>query len=285
VTCAQEKLAPRAPWPPTEEKKPEPVQLADKWRRTSFGAYLAPKSGYASDDGGVDIIFHFHMGQQAEKEWREVSPNAVIVACQYGMGSAPYEHAFSDPARFGRMIDEVLRDLAQEHGLKQPVHARRVTLLAWSAGFGSVGQILKQGYYDQIDTVVLLDGIHGVYTHQKTVDPRSIEHWVRFARDATLGKKAMIITHSSIIPPDYPSSTETADALCDTLGIARAKVAEKEPDGMTLIERADLGDLHMRGFAGTDKKDHVDNLHLLDDVMLSFVVPRWTKLDEQAGRR
>jgi hypothetical protein len=255
------------------------VELGPSWRGTGFGAYLAPQSGYVTEDGGVDIIFHFHAAQLAEKEWRAVSPNAIIVSCAYGMGSAPYTQAFTDPARFGRMVDEVLRALAKSDGIDKPLHARRITLLAWSAGFGSVAKILQQGYYDRIDTVVLLDGIHGVYTRSKAVDPHSIEHWARFARDAASGKKAMVITHSSIIPPDYPSSTETADALCDALGVERTKLYEKEPNGMTLIERADSGDLHMRGYAGTDKKDHIDNLRLLDEVMSEFVMPRWAKLD------
>jgi hypothetical protein len=41
---------------------------------------------------------------------------------------------------------------------------------------------------------------------------------------------------------------------------------------------ADSGGLHVRGFRGSGPRDHMDQVHLLGDVMRTFVAPRWTRM-------
>ncbi len=79
-----------------------------RWRGLSFGTYLSPKSGFVADDGGVDVVFHFHAGQMAERQMKESGVNAVFVSCGYGIGSGAYSDALANPARFGRMLDELV---------------------------------------------------------------------------------------------------------------------------------------------------------------------------------
>src|SRR5262249_40868146 len=94
--------------------------------------------------------------------------------------------------------------------------------------------------------------------------------------DAAAGKKTMVITHSSIIPPDYASSTEASEALCDAVGVPVEPVTEtKNERGMTPYHRADRGNLHMRGFRGRGPRDHFAHLYLIGEMLASWVVPRW----------
>src|SRR4051812_32898190 len=52
----------------------------DRWRGLSFGTYLAPKDDFVTADGGVDVVFHFHAGQMAERQLKESGVNAVFVS-------------------------------------------------------------------------------------------------------------------------------------------------------------------------------------------------------------
>jgi len=266
----------------------------DSWRSTSFGSYLAPQITAADEDGGVDLIFHFHAGQMAEKDWRAANENAVIVSATFGMGTSAYADAFADPMRFERMVNEVLSDLSRRSG--RALHPRRVSLFAWSAGFAAVSRILSvPKFYSMVDTVVLLDGLHSNYIDPKIkkssqgvaqVDVRGLSNFIRFAADAKRGAKEMVLTHSSIRTPDYANSTEANQALLGQVGVP---VVPTTPPlsvygEMKEIERADAGNLHMRGFSGTTAHDHINHLHLIDDVIREFCAPRWREQERTAQK-
>lgn len=260
-------------------------------------AYLAPKSasgerGFVGDDGGVDVVFQFHAGMMADRELRESAVNGVIVSCGYGVGSGPYASAFADPNRFGQMVGQLTRTLEKETGRKG-IHLRRLALVSWSAGFAAVGKILRaKRWYDATDTVVLLDSLHapyagpGPHTAAEGEDHVAIDRldvFVRFAEDAARGKKTMVMTHSSIVPPDYASSTEAARALLAAIAVPAEDAADDERTttsrGMKLMYKAEAGDLHVRGFRGQGARDHFDHLHLIGDALRSWLVPRWKQQD------
>jgi hypothetical protein len=264
----------------------------DKWRGLSFGTYLAPKADFIAADGGVDVVFHFHAGQMAERQMKESGVNAVFVSCGYGIGSGAYADALANPARFGRMLDELVKNLETQTG-KSGVHVRRLALASWSAGFAAVSKILAvDRYYAMVDTVILNDSLHSQYKdpNPKTasqgadrVDVRMMRAFVRFAKDAAAGKKTMAITHSSIVPPDYASSSEATQALLTAIEVPStvldvdAQVAAPSWRSMTLWKRADTGNLHVRGFRGRGPKDHFEHLYLIGEVLRSWVAPRWKR--------
>jgi hypothetical protein len=266
------------------------VAAWDGWRGLSFGTYLAPKADFVADDGGVDVVFHFHAGQMAEREMKESGTNAVFVSCGYGIGSGAYAKALENPARFGRMLDELVKNLETVTGRKD-LHVRHLALASWSAGFAAVGKILGvDRYYAMIDTVVLNDSLHSQYVgpNPKTagystnrgaerVDLHMIRSFIRFAKDAAAGRKTMAITHSAIVPPDYASSTEATQALLTAIEVPTSIVSEAGSRGMTLTKRADSGNLHVRGFRGGGPKDHFEHLHLLGEVLRAWVAPRWKR--------
>jgi hypothetical protein len=50
------------------------------------------------------------------------------------------------------------------------------------------------------------------------VDTELMAGFVRFAREAAAGRKAMLLTHSAQVPEGYASTTETADFLIAAVG-------------------------------------------------------------------
>lgn len=268
----------------TSDTQVADVQFESKWRGLSAGcSYLAPTGDFAASDGSVDVVFHFHAGQMSERQMRESGLRAVFVSCGWGMGSGPYADAFADPARFGRMTERLLADLGTVTG-RRDLKVRHAALASWSAGFASVGRILGvPRYYDMIDSVVLLDSLHSQYKGGKkvpqqgeaNVDLRMVASFVRFAKDAAAGRKTMVMTHSSIVPPDYASSSEATRALLAEVGVAIEDHDETTARGMTTYYRADSGSLHVRGFRGRGPRDHLAHLYLIGEVLRSWVVPRW----------
>jgi len=239
----------------------DPVDY-DFWRRTSFGLYLAPRV-LAYPGGAVPLVFHFHMGHLADREWRDAGGGAVIVSTTWGEGASRYRAPLEDPRRFQAMIDEVILLLRARSG-DERMHAARISLVAWSAGYASVQAILSQGYAARVDAVVLLDGLHTDYqrpqrTRQLETEP--LAPFVAFAKEAAAGKKLFVVTHSAIAPIDYASTTETSAYLASEVG------------------GEDVGNFHVRGFSGDDAAAHIGHLHLVDDVVREFVDP-WWKRDE-----
>lgn len=270
----------------------------DKWRGLSGGcSYLAPRSEFiGAADGSVDVLVHFHAGQMAQRQLVESGTGAVFVSCGFGIGSGAYAEAFSNPHRFGRMVDELVKNLS---GATKKVNlkVRHLALASWSAGFAAVGKILAvDRYYAMVDTVVLNDSLHSQYMdpNPKTaaqgaerVDVKMLRTFIRFAKDAAVpnGKKTMVMTHSAIITPDYATSTEATKALLTAIDVPTTAVlaedvtAQTSWRGMSLSMRADSGNLHVRGFRGRGPKDHFEHLYLIGEALRSWVVPRWKRED------
>jgi hypothetical protein len=262
VGCAAKPITPTAPPVPAQA----PVELGD-WRPLSFGAYLAPK---VLPHEPMTVLWHFHACRAAEKDYRSLGMNVVIVCLDnLGIGTAPYWNAFNDPTRFGRMRDEVAAALPE-------LRVGKLVLVAWSAGYASVQQILNVSkYYDETNAVVLLDGLHAGYTKNADGTPTKIPNLdtvssiLRFAQDAAAGKKAFVFTHSGVIPPGYASTTEMAHALAERLKMAPSAT---DSDFPTTTFAADSGNAHVRGFDGGLAKDHIAQLHLVMPVLRKWVL-------------
>ncbi len=287
IACAK---TPPAPPPKLPPPKPAPIAIADedafqpeavdfepKWRGASFAPYLVPKIDFAKDGGAVDVVFQFHAGMMSEKDWRAAHLKAVVISAAFGLGSAPYEDALRDPARFGRWIDEVLTKLGSSVGT--PLHLRRLGVVSFSAGFGAVLKILRQGYGDKIDALILLDSIHTSYDKEHKPEVRGLAPFIEFATQAKDRKKVMVLTHSSIRTPDYASSTESAQALLSVVGVPLVPLSGRNGHGMEQTYRADAGALHAFGFKGDAAKDHMEHLGLVGDMVRTYVAKRWARME------
>jgi hypothetical protein len=247
------------------------------WHRdVAMGQYLRPPRGGLRSDDSFDVMFHFHGHEPARKEWVKEMSGAVFASVDLGVGSGAYEETFADPSRFEEYVRSVEKAIRLASGRPQ-AHARHIGLSAWSAGYGAVLKILAQPTGKRIDTVVLLDGLHAGYVDGH-VDGRQIESVRAFARAAARNpRKLFFMSHSSIIPPGYASTTETAHFLVWSVGgKPRARHTKTfAPMGLEMISAYDLAGFHERGYDGNDKMDHCAHIGLYKDVLRHYVKPLW----------
>lgn len=248
--------------------------IYDGWTRgITMGQVLLPKKGGVTKNGAFDVMFHFHGHEPARKEWVQVMDGAVLVGIDLGLGSGPYEAAFAAPGAFSALVESVERAVAKKVG--RPAHARKIGLSAWSAGYGAIQNILgRDGDRKRVDSVILLDGLHCGYSGS-SLNRLQIQAFVEFAKAAAAGQKFMFVSHSSIIPPGYASTTETANFLIHELGGRPRATKGRGPMGLDLIARFTKGAFHVRGYSGNDKLDHCAHLGLFRDVLKVHVKPRW----------
>jgi LysM repeat protein len=249
----------------------------DRWSRdSSIGQLIIPQRGGVTPAGQFDVMFHFHGHEPVRKEWVRVMDGAVLVGIDLGIGSGPYGSTFSSPEAFKRLVDSVEQAVARKTG-KKSARVRKVGLSAWSAGYGAVQEIISQPLGKKlVDVVVLLDGLHSGYSGNM-VNETQIKPFIEFAQSASRSEKFMFVSHSSIIPPGYASTTETANFLIYKVG-GRPKQSQPrgaDPMGLDLISRFSRGKFHVRGYSGNDKMDHCAHIGLFRDVLKVHVKPRW----------
>lgn len=97
------------------------------------------------------------------------------------------------------------------------VEPLRVALLGFSESCHGVRDLLTSGDGMLVDSVVAIDGLHTPYVNGKKVDPNTMKSWLEFAKLAVVNERLFVDTHSSIVPPNYASTTETADWLWKTI--------------------------------------------------------------------
>ena len=212
----------------------------------------------------LTLLVHFHgAGWVAEAAVARTGCCAVV-SVESGSGSGAYARQFSDRALFGRMLTEA--------GEKAGATFDSVWLSAWSAGHGAIREILQTPeYYDRVQKVLLIDGLHTGYADGKPgplesqIDPAHLEIFLRFARDAVAGRKTMIVTHSEIFPGTFASTTETADWLLAQLGLKRRPVLRWGPMGTQQLSEAHAGSFLLIGYAGNSAPDHIDQFRSLPD--------------------
>ncbi|MGC4069603.1 MAG: hypothetical protein QM784_34090 [Polyangiaceae bacterium] len=123
----------------------------------------------------------------------------------------------------------------------------------------------------------MLDGLHAGYVDGH-VDVRQLESVVAFAGSAARDpRKLFFMSHSSIIPPGYASTTETAHFLVWSVGgRPRRHVGDTvAPMGLEMISGYDQKGFHERGYLGNDKMDHCAHIGLYEDVLRRYVKPLW----------
>lgn len=249
------------------------------WDRSpSVGQMIVPKDVQLGPDGDFEVFFHFHGHDPARKAWVQAMSSTVLVGVDLGLGSGNYALKFQMKEEFQRLLASVEQAVAERTGLPG-ARARRIGLSSWSAGYGAVGQVLRDpDMAERVDTVVLLDGLH-TGLEGRIIDGGRLSPFVAFAERAARGEKLMFVSHSSIIPPGYASTTQTANYLIWQLGGEPQPTHSRaaDPVGLDLISRYSRGGFHVRGFSGNDTLDHCAHLSLFKDVLRTHVAPRWER--------
>ena len=99
---------------------------------------------------------------------------------------------------------------------------------------------------DEIDGILLLDGLHTSYPFDATL----MGPFLAYARRAVAGEKVMVITHSEIFPGTFASTTETTDYLVRELDLKRRPVLKWGSMGTQQLSEVRRGKFLMMGFAG-----------------------------------
>jgi hypothetical protein len=209
----------------------------------------------------VPLIITFHTGTWIPEIAAERAASASL-SIQIGAGSAGYARPFRDGTAFLKLLFEAEEKSGRRFG--------EVTISGWSAGCGAVREVLKQeANADRVRRVILIDGMHTGYRGGKPgplesdLDPAPLASLLGFARRAMSGEKQMLVTHSTIFPGTYASTTETADWLLRELSVPRTAVLKWGPMGTQQLSEAQSGGFRLFGYAGNSAPDHVDQLHAL----------------------
>jgi hypothetical protein len=212
------------------------------------------------------LVINFH-GSAFIPEYAvtRLGDDHVVAAVNLAPGSGVYDRKFSDPAVFDTLLANVAA--AATSVLGRPAAFRTVVLVGFSAGHGAVRSILREPrHFARVDGVLLLDGLHTGYIPEGkvlaeggTLDPSSLETLMAYAKAAMAGDKRFLITHSTIFPGTFASTTETTDYMIDALGLERNPVLKWGPLGMQQLSETRRGRFAIEGFAGNSAPDHIDH--------------------------
>ncbi len=216
----------------------------------------------------IPLVIAFHCG-----DWiPEVAVAALArplpcVTIGLGAGSERYARPFrDDKALIGKLCDE------SKQLLGRPISG--LILVGWSAGYGSIREILRQKF-DQpaVTTIILLDGLHTGYVGGKPgpkesqLEAEPLQPYLEYARLAVEGRRIFVYLHSEIFPGTFASTTETADWLIRELKLKRQTVLKWGPMKTQMLGETVAGGLRIQAFAGNSAPDHVDLLHALPEVL------------------
>ncbi|MCA9594016.1 MAG: hypothetical protein KC776_11915 [Myxococcales bacterium] len=217
-----------------------------------MGQFIAPRgSAFISADGGFDLVVHFHGHRPARKEFVRSGEDLVLLGVSLGIGAA-YGPPFADPKHFETLVSGVERALSRREA--RAVHVRRIALSSWSRGYEAIAEILTQPIAEKVRALILLDSLHA--SREPAPGRLALEPFARFAERAARGETFFLVSHSSIDPPDYASTTETARYLVAALGGVPTPALRKDPLGLELFEIYEKGRFYERGYTGNGKLDH-----------------------------
>ncbi|MEJ7734052.1 MAG: hypothetical protein WKG00_33265 [Polyangiaceae bacterium] len=247
----------------------------DKWKNVAIGQMVAPHKGGLTKSGGFDLLVHFHGHEPIRKEFIKSADGMVLVGIDLGIGSGAYQNVFAAPTAWKNLVASVEATMSKKSG--QKAHVRKIALSSWSAGYGAIEQILRQPAGNDIDALVLLDSVHAGYIDEQkgTLKEDQLQPFVDFARRAAKKERFMFLSHSSIQPPGYASTRETAAFIVGELNGKTRKATRLDVLGLDMFTRFDRGDFHVRGYTGDDKPDHCAHIGLMTSVLKVHLQPRF----------
>jgi hypothetical protein len=237
----------------------------DDWAPLTKGRFIAPREGALDASGHFDLVLHFHGDDPVLRELVHSQQKLVLYSLTLDP-SQSYAPLFSGSGLFDSIVQQIEQSLSESRGSEG--HVDHLAVSAWSAGFTAISAILAQPESSRVDAVVLIDGLHA--PRQADLLELQLRPFVEYARSAAAGERFMLVTHSSIDPPDFASTTESAHHLIASLEGRPQAVRRKDALGLQLIEFFTRDNFHVRGYAGNDKADHCAQLALLRDAFTAL---------------
>jgi hypothetical protein len=234
----------------------------EDWRPLSRGRFIAPRELTVDSSDHFDLIMHLHGEEPVRRELVKSGAHLVLYTLTLDP-SQGYAPLFSGTGLYGAVVAEIEQALSKRAG--KPLHVGRVALSAWSAGFVGIEAALLQKESKDVDAVILIDGLHAPRGDRSAFEAQ-LQPFVDYAARAARGERFMFVSHSSIDPPSFASTTECAHYLIASLHGKPEAVKRTDALGLELIEYFGRGNFQVRGYAGNDKADHCAQLGVLRDV-------------------
>lgn len=210
------------------------------------------------------VLLHFHGGEPARRLVVGAKLNVVLATLDAGTGSESYVSAVKEgfDARF---LEAVSETTGRPPG--------SVLVSAWSAGYGAVRSLL--GIAPEFASAyLLLDAVHASYDTRGEPETAHLAPFEGVVARAIRGAPIVWLTHSSIEPGGYASTTEVADALLRAAGGRRRFGGLELFEGLEVRTRFDDGALHVLGTSGADKPAHCSHLRMLPTLLEREVLPK-----------
>jgi hypothetical protein len=237
-----------------------------EWVPVAQGHFSAPKALKLDSAGHFDLVIHLNGDEPVRKQLVKSGQPFVLFTLTLDP-SRGYAPLFTGTHLYQAILSGVEQGVSKQLGAT--AHVGHVAMSAWSAGFVGIAAALGQPTGNDFDAVILIDGLHAPRGDNFSFKAQ-LKPFVDFATRATKGERLMFITHSSIDPPDFASTTECAHYLVSSLGGKPQAVRRADPWGLELIEYFSRGDLQVRGYAGNDKADHCAQLVVLRDAFAAL---------------
>jgi hypothetical protein len=246
------------------------------WRSLPLGRLLVPSAGVTRDDGSFDLLLHFHGAEPVRKELALEGLGLVVYALDAGAGSSQYEKPFAYDEALPSLLRAIEREVSLATG-REGARATHVAVSSWSAGSGSVSQIVAR-HHELVSAVILLDSLYGGYTAgQRALVPGQLSAFAALAKSAAEGGDPFFLTYSAIPTEGYASSSEVASFLLNEIG-RRATAVEPPPrEPRDLRAFLEEGKLVVRGYGGDDKDAHCEHLRFLVPALRNVVLPSFVR--------
>jgi hypothetical protein len=244
----------------------------EDWTPLSRGHFTAPRSFALGPSGDFDLVIHLHGDEPVRRELVESRQQFVLYTVTLDV-SQSYAPLFNGARMYEALVAEIEQTISKKAG--KPAHAAHVALSAWSAGFVGIEAALGQPVGRDVDAVILIDGLHAPRGDRGAFEAQ-LKPFVDYARRAATGERFMFISHSSIDPGGFASTTECAHHVIAALGGRPQPVRRADAMGLELVEYFSRADFHVRGYAGNDKPDHCAQLALLRDAFAALG-RRWAR--------
>src|SRR5574341_976356 len=226
----------------------------------------------------------------------------VVIAWAHGGIPASVHSAFARPTKFVTLPNPARWSQAlQEYGFPNPVRGVlakyapgttpvRVALLGFSASCQGVAQVLASGDGGRVDSVLAFDGIHVGYASaggKRALNAAGMKSWLEFGKQAVVNERLLAVSHSSVVPPGYASTTETANYLWDTLTSGSGPTRTVQYPSPPWNEQKRAGGLVILGCENLDKPsgttDHVYQAKVMIPLTVTeLLAARWNEMDPGA---
>lgn len=196
-----------------------------------------------------DLVIVYHLTAELDNKLKESYPGSMIINETYPPGG-----------HYGNIGPDKVTPIAQVLSFAKIANTsdvRNLIIVGFSEGCQAPRTLLLSGCIPS--AILAVDGIHNnknIGVPGGTTMNMHVIPWKQYADLAKKDERILIITHSSIIPPDFASTTQMAKIILDPDKEFEIITAGDDPKYF-LISSFDKGLFRVMGYSGGDVMAHV----------------------------